>query len=797
LGCEIRTVNMNAFPYIPDYMIETVLGEGGMATVYLGIQQKLQRKVAIKILDPSLLKKDFVADRFMIEAQTAANLSHPNIISIYDVGQVGKYYYIVMEYLDGSLKDLIKSSPSGKLPVKESLSIIYKIAPALDYAHSRGIIHRDIKPDNIMFRKDGTPVLVDFGIARAVDSDLHMTKTGMGIGTPHYMSPEQCQTGELDGRSDIYSLGVVLYEILTGEKPYDADTILAVALKQIQEPVPKLPESQARYQPVLDKMMAKDKEKRAQNGRELQKIIEEVLKTPAPPPPPPRVEPAPPVPPTPAAKPEPTVQPAPEVVPPAPPVEAKPTAPTITSVPITSSPPKPVQKEPVVKPINQSVETSNTETSISLDLTFDGIPADESEERLKAVESEPEDDIYQLVSEEEVIVPPVQKAERPIRKPSFKPAVEQGKIFSIPYKYAVPILAVIMLVIFIYFFLQGFMGGGSDESSTPLKTQEAKSTTVSETVTLPGREAQSETSSDQLKDAEFDRYFSLAGDYFKEKNYTEAKNAAQEARKIKTTPELEELETRIDNASKLAVKGPATTKKAVEKPTSEISPNLSDEDMYKKASAADTVQAYREYLYAYPSGHYVDKAMSKIQRLEEGLTLKDLQKEKPRRTLHLRTAYATLSHDEVESMVRRFSFFDDSYNKAGVYKGDIEKKVFNGRTVIVDQKSGLMWHPGGTSQEVQYRKIAKWIRDLNRDQYAGFSDWRLPTLEEAASLLRREKNNMGLYTDPIFSGTQKRIWTGDRFGSKDWWVARFYIGILQASPANSTHYVRPVREIKE
>ncbi len=268
---------MNAFPYIPDYMIETVLGEGGMATVYMGIQQKLSRKVAIKILDPALLNQGNVADRFLIEAQTSANLQHPNIISIFDVGQVGKYYYIVMEYLDGSLKDLTNSSPSGKLPPKESLDIIKKIAPALDYAHGAGIIHRDIKPDNIMFRRDGTPVVVDFGIARAMDSDLNMTKTGMGIGTPHYMSPEQVQSGPLDGRSDFYSLGVVLYVLLTGEKPYDADTILAVALKHLQEPIPKLPDSLSQYQPLIDKMMSKKREDRVQNGTELQLLIDEAL----------------------------------------------------------------------------------------------------------------------------------------------------------------------------------------------------------------------------------------------------------------------------------------------------------------------------------------------------------------------------------------------------------------------------------------------------------------------------------------------------------------------------------------
>ena len=260
---------------IPGYKIIKELGQGGMAKVYYGIQERLEREVAIKILLPSMTEQTNTRQRFIKEAKTAAKLSHQNIISVYDVGNYGLTFYIAMEYIKGgSLKDRIKKR--GRIEIDESLSIIESISKALDYAHSKGFIHRDIKPENIMFREDGTPVLVDFGIAKAVGSNTRLTKTGMSIGTPHYMSPEQARGKELDGRSDYYSLGVVLYEMLTGKVPYDAEDSIAIAVKHIQEPVPKLPQSLSKYQIILDKMMAKDKEERIKSGKELREIIEKL-----------------------------------------------------------------------------------------------------------------------------------------------------------------------------------------------------------------------------------------------------------------------------------------------------------------------------------------------------------------------------------------------------------------------------------------------------------------------------------------------------------------------------------------
>ena len=264
-------------PEIPGYRIEKKLGEGGMAAVFLGIQEKSHRKVAVKILDPFMLKHRVFEMRFLHEAETASNLYHPNIISIYDIGRVGDYCYMVMEYLKGSLKEHLLSSPGFKLKPESAWEILKPIAGALGYAHKRGIIHRDIKPDNIMFREDETPVLTDFGIARALDSDIRMTRSGISVGTPYYMSPEQCRAEQVDGRSDIYSLGVVLFEILTGKKPYGADNPMSVALKHIREPLPQLPIELRPYQPLIDKMMAKRKEDRAASCEELLERIDYVL----------------------------------------------------------------------------------------------------------------------------------------------------------------------------------------------------------------------------------------------------------------------------------------------------------------------------------------------------------------------------------------------------------------------------------------------------------------------------------------------------------------------------------------
>lgn len=239
---------------VPGYELGAKLGQGGMASVYLAVQRSLDRKVAIKIMR----QVGDVAEekRFLNEGRTMARLPHPNIVGVYDISQVDGISYIAMEYLDGgSLSDRMKEG----LTLSEAIGLVVQIADALQFAHDNGVVHRDLKPGNILFRGKRTPVLTDFGIARVSGSDaMRLTQTGMMIGTPTYMSPEQAQAGPVDGRTDQYSLGVMFYELLARKVLFDLETPMQVAYAHVHTPPPRLPDRVAFAQPILDRMLAKD-----------------------------------------------------------------------------------------------------------------------------------------------------------------------------------------------------------------------------------------------------------------------------------------------------------------------------------------------------------------------------------------------------------------------------------------------------------------------------------------------------------------------------------------------------------
>lgn len=245
-----------------------------MATVYLAVQESFGRQVALKIMSDQLGSDDVWTQRFMHEARIVAQLSHSNIVPVFDVGSHGGRFYISMELLKGGKLD--EKMQQG-LPAAEAVRIVCGVAAGLDYAGAKGFVHRDIKPDNIMFRDDGTPVILDFGIAKQKDGDSKMTKTGTIVGTTGYMSPEQAMGQELDERSDIYSLGIMLYELLTGRVPFQADSAVAVLLKHVQEAPPPLPAALSLFQPVLDKALAKKPEDRYQRASEMMMHLQELL----------------------------------------------------------------------------------------------------------------------------------------------------------------------------------------------------------------------------------------------------------------------------------------------------------------------------------------------------------------------------------------------------------------------------------------------------------------------------------------------------------------------------------------
>ncbi|MCI0611991.1 TonB family protein [bacterium] len=257
------------------YRIITRIGSGGFADVYLGEQLLLSRKVAIKILHAHYARQSDLLKRFEREARSAASLSHPNIIDIYDVGESDGVHYIVMKYIDGETLNQ-RMHREGILPVPVSIHIIRQLAEALDYAHTNNVIHRDIKPANVMIDPYGRPMLMDFGVAR-IQVEGNLTKTGTVLGTPHYLPPEQPLGKPVDARSDIYSLGIMFYEMLSGQLPFHDENAVAVLFKHINEPPQPLNTIVSDINPdlaaLVHRMIEKDPPKRPQSAGEVAEVL--------------------------------------------------------------------------------------------------------------------------------------------------------------------------------------------------------------------------------------------------------------------------------------------------------------------------------------------------------------------------------------------------------------------------------------------------------------------------------------------------------------------------------------------
>ena len=260
------------------YIITSEIGRGGMATVYQAHDPRFKRDVAIKILPPQFLHDPNFRARFEREAQIIASIEHPAIVPVYDYGEDDGQVYLVMRLMSGgTLSDRLKKGP---LTLSEVAQIFTRLAPALDEVHRRGIIHRDLKPSNILFDRYGDAYLTDFGIARMAESTSGLTGSSI-VGTPAYMSPEQARGDvELDGRSDIYALGAILFELLSGKQPYQSTTPMGVLLKHVSDPVPRLsavrPELPGETQNIIDRAMAKDRQQRYTSMEEMAQDLGEI-----------------------------------------------------------------------------------------------------------------------------------------------------------------------------------------------------------------------------------------------------------------------------------------------------------------------------------------------------------------------------------------------------------------------------------------------------------------------------------------------------------------------------------------
>jgi tRNA A-37 threonylcarbamoyl transferase component Bud32 len=262
------------------YEIEDLVGTGGMSSVYRARDTVLGRRVAIKILHEHFSSDDEYVERFRREARAIARLNHPNIVTVIDRGDFEGRQYIVFEHVPGeNLKDIVRRS--GPLPVQQAVALTHQVARGLGFAHEHGIVHRDVKPQNVLLDETGSPKVTDFGIARSLDPKEGLTESGTVLGTSDYLSPEQASGRRVDERSDQYSLGVLLYELLTGEVPYPAETFMAAAMRHAHDPVPTVrerrPDVPLEVDAIVARAMAKDPRDRFSSMAAMEAALEACL----------------------------------------------------------------------------------------------------------------------------------------------------------------------------------------------------------------------------------------------------------------------------------------------------------------------------------------------------------------------------------------------------------------------------------------------------------------------------------------------------------------------------------------
>lgn len=257
---------MEAPIQIPNFELTKEIGRGGMSRVYLARQLQPKREVAIKIVSPGSAPDPTFLASLKLEGDTVAGLNHDNIVTVFACGVVDAHYYLAMEILPGG--DLTDRIKRGLRP-EDAVEVMIQIGSALEHAHKRQVLHRDIKPENVMFHESGKAVLVDFGIAKEGDTESSFTQVGAVVGTPHYMSPERCMGKATDARSDLYAMGVMFFEMLTGHKVFEGRDTFAVSYAHVYEPVPPLPPEHARFQGIVNKLLAKDPKDRYQSAGEM------------------------------------------------------------------------------------------------------------------------------------------------------------------------------------------------------------------------------------------------------------------------------------------------------------------------------------------------------------------------------------------------------------------------------------------------------------------------------------------------------------------------------------------------
>lgn len=792
---ELSTTNQTEMPDIHGYRIESVLNQDRNVTIYKAVDLALNQLVAITVFNPEFFADAGFKEAYFKEVGKIREIHHQNIASILDVIHDGDRHCIVTEHLESTLKSRVSpiggggeqewvlegnevdegvesATVEGSGPQAEPVSedecfdIALQIAQGLRAVHSQSMTHRNVNSQNIMFRLDGTPVLTNFAVVP--EGVEFQPETPYPQLDSHYMSPEQLAHRPVDSRSDIYSLGIVIFEMLTGRLPFVTDGAGTVETKHQTTPIPELEGDLKKYQLLLEQMLAKETEYRIQDANKLVMLLENPKKV--------NVAQAP------VSQAEHEDQPR---------FESKQqlddyTKPTAGGLESAAASPD----TPLDQPRSFTKASYKEDSKAKSGGFFSDIFADPVRIVLVVVGifllgltayflTRNSGDAVEVDTPGQNQVQTdqgqtAQKTPNKRRRNNKKKSPEQiakDEAFDEHFAKAKEFL-------------------NNEEHEEALK-QVALAKTIMQTKQLTAFEAKVKESWKKKKLKDFDQYMADSKTEFAAENYSGAKDNLLMAKEIKSTYELMELEQQIEQ--KLAEQA---EKDRIQERI-RLAEERKEDEAYRRASLRNSVRSYQNYIRRFPDGRYVEEARSKIAGMQSSAS-RPTQTSQVKRMVKvtLRKQPAALSKTQVTAMLKQRNFFDNLDNKNGDFVNGFERKVVNGDAVIIDNATGLMWLQSGAPNHMNYGGALEWMKRLNEEGYAGYNDWRLPTLEEGASLLEPQMSSNGLYINPVFSSQQRWIWTSDIYQNDGRWLVRFNTGDVYGRSVYDSNYVRLVRSIR-
>lgn len=691
----------NSLPTMNDFLLERELGQSEDSTFYHGIVKKTRQKALIKLLNPKHNTEPHIVQAFIEEAKAIRSMNYPGVIKLIDFGQESGFFFTAYERPVVTLLDRLP-----QLSLSECIDLFQDIVKALDYMHIQGYVHGHLTPGSIMFREDGSLAIMNLGTFILQSYQSPFFDSGKVSPAAYYKSPEQCRNQAIDNRSDHYSLGAILYHMLSKKPPYQADNTVGVIVKHVEAPPPQLEIEHARYQPLLDKMMAKDPFNRPQNGKE------------------------------------------------------------------------------ILEWLGSGASAISSQEPLELDFSPDFEPI---------------------------------QTDRTGAEPTFSPYSQGGKNPSSAWKLIIPAIAILLIVAYFLFMKNsssksdlaneetthrpsGSQNGQITKKTTgnntlsPLEKKvqeieqalqqgelslaEAMINTLHESNTAPGEVTRlSALLNDkhlENKKQQYDAQLAIAEAALNSNDLSLAEKAIMRARSIMTGPELNRLEVLLQR--KLTAPN--------EEKSSEdniLLPDTAEDDrVFQRAKITRSRENILEYLNTFPNGLHKKEAELMLQKLNvrhSEPTAQPIEKARKDIYMNLPSRPSTFGEETVLSILQAADFFDEKRNPGGSFDNALTQIKLENDIAFMDNGLQRIWLSDRYGISLTFSEAKDWIEQLNRNRIGGYTDWRLPTLAEAASLMRSKKSTGSMYTVSSFT-LPEWIWSADKSDTDYNWAVFFRTGTV-------------------